>query len=262
MSRDVMSDEVLLSMKARGLRPAEIAAKYGLTPAAVRGRLQRLAHIELKQQVAFLAGMLCDLLDGCKGPHEIIEQTGMDKERAEAIYNWWSAMSHPGMVQLRPFIGDAAQAWLDDGRFDAKCEAIADIDMTRIQAHQMANTDAPARREDWTTRASMLALASAVLRELTPGIEAEASIDDPEPIHFIINGQTVRVMARATLGGLINLALEGSGNRGRPASDWDAMGQDGQLIPLDTDPRALRGRMVFLSLRVAGGDVAPVGHGG
>lgn len=33
--------------------------------------------------------MLFSVLDGCKGPHEIVEQTGMPKEEAEKIYNWY-----------------------------------------------------------------------------------------------------------------------------------------------------------------------------
>jgi len=33
--------------------------------------------------------MLMDMLDGCKGPHEIHEQTGMSMERCEEIYNWY-----------------------------------------------------------------------------------------------------------------------------------------------------------------------------
>ena len=34
-------------------------------------------------------GMLLDLLDGCKGPHEIHHNTGLPIERCEEIYKYW-----------------------------------------------------------------------------------------------------------------------------------------------------------------------------
>lgn len=166
----------LLELANRGVPSPEIARQLGTTASAVRGQLQRLQKDQMKATLALLTSMLCDLLDGCKGAHELIEQTGMPPERAEAIYNWWQSVTTPALVQYRPHLGDAAMAWVGDGRFDMKCIAISDIDAQALHMAEAASK-IPAENEpahsNWKANAELLRMASAVLKELTPGIDDE-----------------------------------------------------------------------------------------
>lgn len=65
-------------IKVRG--PVNARTAENLADAYMRGSEGKLTATE---------SMLLDLLDGCKGPHEIKESTGLSDERCEEIYAWY-----------------------------------------------------------------------------------------------------------------------------------------------------------------------------
>jgi hypothetical protein len=65
-------------IKVRG--PVNARTAENLADAYMRGTEGKLTKTE---------DMLFDLLNGCKGPHEIKANTGLDDERCQEIYDWY-----------------------------------------------------------------------------------------------------------------------------------------------------------------------------